>query len=406
MAKIIDTNSKHESSFYTDKKDSAGKKFTFKEETLDSNGKKVEVITISTTTSSGYYYTTKHTKDLIVLHHTAGQLKGDISALTKKDNHVSVAYVLARDGRIYRLFDDAYWSYHLGKGAKGGNGTGSKRSVAIEISNFGWLKKNGNKLETYTGGHYCDITDTAHYKKLDKKWREYEYYATFTTAQYDSLLPLLKYIADKHKISYKFIDEKKRHDLFANDDTAKKFKGISSHANYRSGKWDLGPVFDWTKIANTPATPAVVPAIQPAPLVARRSSTLVTMKRPIPPAALRPKTRAISRYSVFLRQLKCEQTEDFVTDECRLKIYIDGTYSSNTSAKREMKKGQIWNLNKRITFHENLEIQLWDEDLGNALDRDDHMGTIVITPESMKEKGTKSGTLSLTKGRYTLNWTQ
>ena len=78
-------------------------------------------------------------KTAIVLHYTAGQLKGDIPTLTTTDYDVCVAFVLARDGTLYRLFDEKYWSYHLGKGCVGGDTVNSKRTVAIEISNFGWV---------------------------------------------------------------------------------------------------------------------------------------------------------------------------------------------------------------------------------------------------------------------------
>ena len=95
-----------------------------------------------------YYYTAELSKRKIVLHYTVGTLRGDMAALTKKGNHMSVAYVVARNGIIYELFDPKYWSYHLGRGSVGGNGYNSKESVAIELSNYGPLKAVGSNLET------------------------------------------------------------------------------------------------------------------------------------------------------------------------------------------------------------------------------------------------------------------
>ena len=69
---------------------------------------------------SSYYYNEKFNKEKIVLHYTAGYLKSDIRALSQKNWHVSVAFVIARDGTIYQLHNSDLWSYHLGRGAVGG----------------------------------------------------------------------------------------------------------------------------------------------------------------------------------------------------------------------------------------------------------------------------------------------
>lgn len=87
-----------------------------------------------------YYYTKETDKKAICLHFTVGNIKGDIGSLTKKDNKVSVNYVVDRGGNIYNLFDDKYWSYHLGSNCIGTNSTMSKQTIGIEISNYGPLK--------------------------------------------------------------------------------------------------------------------------------------------------------------------------------------------------------------------------------------------------------------------------
>ena len=103
---------------------------------------------------SSYYYTAKYTKTKIVLHNTVGVLRSDIASLSKKDWHVSVPYIIARDGTIYELFDPTMWSYHLGRGAIGGNKTNSKSSIAIELSSYGPLKRIVDNLETM----YSEVT--------------------------------------------------------------------------------------------------------------------------------------------------------------------------------------------------------------------------------------------------------
>src|SRR6187399_2257113 len=53
---------------------------------------------------SSYYYSQQYPKERIVLHFTAGNTLSDMRQLTQKDSHVSVAFVIARDGTIYQLF--------------------------------------------------------------------------------------------------------------------------------------------------------------------------------------------------------------------------------------------------------------------------------------------------------------
>jgi len=248
MTKLIDVIKTRESQFKIDKKDSEGKIFTFTQETLQAGGNSVAVTSISTTTSTDYYSTAEATKTLIVLHYTAGQLVGDIGTLTKNGNHVSVAYVIARDGTIYRLFDDKYWSYHLGPGTVGGNETNSKRSIGIEISNFGWVTKDGTKFMTYSNSHYCDVADEHGYVELDADYRGKRYFASFTGEQYTSIRLLLKYLTAKYNIPYRFIDDDRRHETFASAGDATQYQGIACHTNFRSDKWDLSPAFDWKKI--------------------------------------------------------------------------------------------------------------------------------------------------------------
>ena len=100
---------------------------------------------------SGYYYATEHPKQRIVIHYTAGQLRSDMSALTRNDFHVSVPFVIARDGTIYQLFPSKFWSGHLGKGL-GNTNTGNaedKCTIGIELSNYGFLTQVSDNLETY-----------------------------------------------------------------------------------------------------------------------------------------------------------------------------------------------------------------------------------------------------------------
>jgi N-acetyl-anhydromuramyl-L-alanine amidase AmpD len=212
-----------------------------------------------------FFYKEETPKQRIVVHFTAGYLKGDIAALTKKDNHVSVPFVIARDGTIYQLFSSKYWSYHLGKGAQGGNKEMSSSAVAIELSNVAYLTPKGDQLMDPYGNGYCAAADKDAYTQLTTPYRKYSRYATFPEAQYQSLIKLIRYLSATYKIPAAFLPEPQRYDVYAN---VASFKGITTHVNYQPesyGKWDIGPAFDWAKVIAGVSTVPVPPVPTPAP---------------------------------------------------------------------------------------------------------------------------------------------
>jgi len=242
----------HEQSFRTTGKDSSGKQHVLEpfEVTIPGTGETVPMVKcIRENGDDSFYFKEELPKKRIVLHYTAGYLKGDIDALTRDGNHVSVPFVIARDGTIYNLWPSKYWSYHLGAGAQGGNTEMSRSSIGIELSNIGYLQKSGSNLVSpYSSTDvYCSENETSFDKKVDQPFREREYFATFTKPQCASLVKLLRYLTAKYDIPRQFVDVAQRYGILASPQA---FRGITSHVNYRpSGKWDIGPCFEWDKIA-------------------------------------------------------------------------------------------------------------------------------------------------------------
>ncbi|MDN5203946.1 N-acetylmuramoyl-L-alanine amidase [Fulvivirgaceae bacterium BMA10] len=246
---------KHEKTFFKNKIDSHGKKFNLADKTIPIKGTSEVMHYISCrreNNDNSFYYESKFKKTQIVIHFTAGYLKGDIATLTTPSNHVSVPFIIARNGAILNMWSSAYWSYHLGPGAIGGNTAGSKRTIAIEISNIGFLNKVGDNLvSAYSNTDvYCNLDENNFFTKLETPYREHQYFATFTNNQYKSLITLLRYLCAQYNIPRAFLAEKERY-LTGSADEIPNFKGIVSHVNYRSsGKWDIGPAFDWDRLIN------------------------------------------------------------------------------------------------------------------------------------------------------------
>lgn len=246
----------HESTFRQTGIDSSGTKFLLNDETVnigDKTGGKITLVdSPKEVTDNSYYYEEEFSKDRIVLHYTAGYLKGDVAQLTRQSVEVSVPFLIARSGHIYNFWKSKYWSYHLGPGTVGGNTEMSRSSIAIELSNIGFLRRktNGQLYSTYsTSDIYCTEAETAYYQKVASPYRGEKYFAKFTNAQYTSLILLLRFLTTKYNIPRVFLPSVTRYNTFATPEVAASYKGICSHVNFRpSGKWDIGPAFDWDRV--------------------------------------------------------------------------------------------------------------------------------------------------------------
>lgn len=239
----------HEQSFFATGKVPGNKQFTLveKEVTIKNSDVKLRFTECRNHDESYFYKCAGDvSKTQIVLHFTAGYLKGDVDVLTKPGYHVSVPYIIPRNGKILNMWDPACWSYHLGIRPKSLNKSCCKQSIAIELSNIGLLKKEGKYLKSIYSDVYCTLEETQFYQEVSTGFRGYNYFATYTKEQYESLNLLLKYLTGEFNIPWAFLPEDRRYEC--NPKTTAEFKGIVTHANYRKDKWDIGPAFDWNKM--------------------------------------------------------------------------------------------------------------------------------------------------------------
>ena len=162
-----------------------------------------------------FFFAEEIPKTNIVLHYTAGYLRGDVASLTTPGNPVSVPFVIARNGKILNLWSSKAWAYHLGPGTVGGNTAMSQRTIAIELSNIGFLNKSGNSLcsDHSPDDVYCSLAETAQYVALKTPFRGKSYFATFTPGQYTSLITLLRYLTQKFSIKRAVLPEAERYSL-------------------------------------------------------------------------------------------------------------------------------------------------------------------------------------------------
>lgn len=132
-------------------------------------------------------------KDTIICHFTAGgSLAGAESTLAKPDG-VNVQYIIDRDGTICHYFPDEFWAHHCGKKMW------SKRSIAIEIVNWGGLTQSVDGLWLPWTGKKSQAVPESQVVHLPP-WRGYEAWQLLTPEQVDALSELLARLIVQHPI--------------------------------------------------------------------------------------------------------------------------------------------------------------------------------------------------------------
>lgn len=204
------------------------------------------------------YLSDVNKKDMIFIHHTAGGHRPDyvISGWDSDDlGRIATSYVIGGksttvkketefDGKIYRAFDDSKWAYHLG--VKGTNGKLDKKSIGIEICNYGPVKLTSDGI--YLNYVNKQVPNNMVYD-LGRTWRGYRYFHKYTDLQIQALKELIISLSQKYKI-----DVKKQWDIddFSVDAECLKGKaGLWTHVNCREDKTDCHPQPELIQMLNS-----------------------------------------------------------------------------------------------------------------------------------------------------------
>ncbi len=202
------------------------------------------------------------TKNQIVLHHTCSGdgIDGDVTWWKKTPERVAAQYIISRDGRVYELFSDNYWAYHLGikksvfteKGLSWQNL--DKQSIGIELDSWGPLLPFNHKFypvkweqatSRYLPNTSCKPVSTVCEYCSSGKFRGFQYFEAYTMQQLVSLKELLILLLEKHHIDYHY--DKTMWDVSTN--ALRGRQGIYAHASYRADKSDIHPqMLGWGNI--------------------------------------------------------------------------------------------------------------------------------------------------------------
>ena len=182
------------------------------------------------------FYKEIYPKKQIVLHHTVSGpgIRGDLRTWLTYTSHIATCIIIDRDGTMNQLFPSKYWAKHLGVRGKMNL---DKHSIAIELDNWGQLIKDGDRFKTIYGNH-VDVPVT-HYPN---KFRDYEYFESYTKEQLESVKELLELWNKRYNIPLTYNE-----DMFDYSENAINGKpGIWAHVSYRKyptkhNKWDVHP---------------------------------------------------------------------------------------------------------------------------------------------------------------------
>jgi N-acetyl-anhydromuramyl-L-alanine amidase AmpD len=194
------------------------------------------------------YYPQPLSKDLIVLHFTAGTTaQSAVSTWRTTPEHVATAYVVDLDATVYEVFPPECWAYHLG--IRGGTPL-ERRSIGIEIANVGPLQPSqadSNVLNWWPrewGQKYCTREQADRY--VEANYRQKRFFATYPVAQLDAVGRLVRYLCERFGIPRRLPASAAR--LECDLAAFAGYKGIATHVNFRPDKWDVGPAFDWERL--------------------------------------------------------------------------------------------------------------------------------------------------------------
>jgi hypothetical protein len=189
------------------------------------------------------------------LHHTAGwdNPYNTVSQWNKdKRGRVATQYCIGgsnvkgktkHDGVVVECFPNNYLGWHLGKV---GSFKISKLSGGVELNNFGYLKKKGDKYYTYVNTevkpeYVCD---------LGYKFRGHQYWHAYTDKQIESLRLLILHLRDIYpkmdlanglpKLLKDGVHPKDAFEFNTDAYNAKQF-GLWTHTNVRKDKFDCFP---------------------------------------------------------------------------------------------------------------------------------------------------------------------
>ena len=178
------------------------------------------------------YHQKSYNKTQIIIGHTYRKnmlhFASWVYRLNNK-NKKTATFTINKDGKIYQHFDPKFYSDFVNKEQ-------DKASISIVLENLGWLKRDGmiDRYNDWLGNSYKLEPSEI----LSKRWRNHQYWHTYTSKQMESLKNLVDKLCEEYNIPKEFIG----HNTY--DENIDLFKGITFRSNYYPEATDVSPAFD------------------------------------------------------------------------------------------------------------------------------------------------------------------
>lgn len=184
------------------------------------------------------YYTESYKKTQIIIGHTNqnGMLHyaSWIYRLNGK-NKKTATFTITKEGDIYQHYDPKYYSDFIKKEQ-------DKASISIILENSGWFRKDNvtDKYVDWLGRYHKKNSENIYMKR----WRNHQYWDSYTDKQIQSLKELITNLCDTYSIPKEFIG----HNVY--DENVDLFKGITFRSNYYQELTDVSPAFNIEELRN------------------------------------------------------------------------------------------------------------------------------------------------------------
>lgn len=188
------------------------------------------------------YFRARNTKSQVYLHHTAGGADGQaqFSFWQADTTPVATCVCISRDGTIDQGYGSEYWAYHLGLGTKHFAVQGlpykqlDKLSIGVEICNWGWLTKKGDKFYTYVN----TVVPADRVIELEAPYKGHKYWEAYTDEQIASVRDLLLHWRKRYGIPVAYSEA----DMWGVSHNAMSGEpGLYTHNSVRGDKTDIYP---------------------------------------------------------------------------------------------------------------------------------------------------------------------
>ena len=193
-------------------------------------------------------------KSKFLLHHTGGTTISGASATLNNPDYIAVHFGISETGDIYQYFPLNCWAYSLGL-KEVAKGSQDCLAATVEIVNPGPLVLRGENLCFWPNdfnAFYCTKSETDRYIELENPWRGYTFYATYNSAQYDSIGKLAGWVCATQNISSEMLFT----DWECDVPKFVAFSGVCTHSSCRRDKFDLSPALNWDYLQNLITTAA------------------------------------------------------------------------------------------------------------------------------------------------------